>query len=397
MKKVILLLWVLVMCSLGCHGMSKFVLGKDLSAIAKGWHKKTVPVVKDGENPDIMELLIAFNRVWPSQAVETLIAKVGNKKFYTTDMGDGDIYMDCEDFNCASYNGGDKDGQRMMSRLYRRENGHTLFVICLELANRKQTQFACFYDYNPQTTVMTPEAVPFKEFKPQEAGSSVEVYSLGSEYDQEILLKETTKSGDTIFHHLPFNGMMHQYDHSGDEVDPEDDFQEMPEEAVLKYENSEAALYINQDVEGSESRQPQYSVWLKDKKSGEVKLLFTTNNDAESKWSQMKHGNGTKVTNEEIAAGDCDKCQLIPWDKNKVYVEGCPDSRNVWSYIYDIPTKTAILLPSTQGILSIDATKRVFHMSLYRYHPEGGRYSVERLYDVDGKYLGVENQLTDED
>ena len=87
--------------------------------------------------------------------------------------------------------------------------------------------------------------------------------------------------------------------------------------------------------------------------------------------------------------------EFIPWDSDKIFVEGCPDDRNVWSYIIDINTKEAIQLPTNEGLIAIDPGKREIHMSHYLYHPEGGRYSVERVYTLDGKFTGKEYRIPD--
>lgn len=174
-----------------------------------------------------------------------------------------------------------------------------------------------------------------------------------------------------------------------------DDFieQTLPNTAVQKDENAEVILYTNLDIAPTDDSNSQASVWLKYKKSGKVRFLFNTNNDAKLRWEEMKDGNGITVPIEDIAAGECDNCRLIPWDKDKIFVEGCPDSRNIWSYIYDIRSQRAIQLPSTEGLLDIDTASHLFNMSLYRYHPEGGRYSVKRSYTIDGKYTGKEQVL----
>lgn len=169
--------------------------------------------------------------------------------------------------------------------------------------------------------------------------------------------------------------------------------QTLPNTAVQKDENAEVILYTNLDIAPTEDSNSQTSVWLKYKDSGKVHFLFNTNNDTKPRWEDMKDGNGITVSAENIAAGDCSNCRLISWDSNKIFVEGCPDSRNVWSYIYDIRNQKAIQLPSTEGLLTIDEVGHLFNMSLYRYRPEGGRYSVKRSYTIDGKYTGKEQML----
>ena len=191
--------------------------------------------------------------------------------------------------------------------------------------------------------------------------------------------------------------MMSYLNESAEETSEDDDFieQTLPNTAVQKDENAEVILYTNLDIAASEDTNSQTSVWLKYKKSGKVRFLFNTNNDTKPRWEEMKDGNGITVLIEDIAAGECGNCRLIPWDKDKIFVEGCPDSRNIWSYIYDIRNKNAIQLPSTEGLLDIDANCHLLNMSLYRYHPEGGRYSVKRSYTIDGKYTGKEQVLED--
>ena len=183
-----------------------------------------------------------------------------------------------------------------------------------------------------------------------------------------------------------------------EETGEDDDFieQTLPNTAVQKDENAEVILYTNLDIAPTEDSNSQTSVWLKYKNSGKVRFLFNTNNDAKPRWEEMKDGNGIMVPIEDIAAGECDNCRLISWDRDKILVEGCPDSRNIWSYIYDIRNQNAIQLPSTEGLLDIDATGHLFNMSLYRYYPEGGRYSVKRSYTIDGKYTGKEQVLEDD-
>ena len=191
--------------------------------------------------------------------------------------------------------------------------------------------------------------------------------------------------------------MKNYLNESAEETGEDDDFieQTLPNTAVQKDENAEIILYTNLDIAATEDSNSQTSVWMKYKKSGKVRFLFNTNNDAKPRWEEMKDGNGITVPIEDIAAGECDNCRLIPWDKDKIFVEGCPDSRNIWSYIYDIRNQNAVQLPSTEGLLDIDAANRLFNMSLYRYHPEGGRYSVKRSYTIDGKYTGKEQVLED--
>ena len=72
------------------------------------------------------------------------------------------------------------------------------------------------------------------------------------------------------------------------------------------------------------------------------------------------------------------------------YVDGCPDARNIWSYILDASDPDdikAIQFPSTEGFLSFDTENKRIHLGAYRYREEGGRYSVDQTYTIDGRFI----------
>ena len=148
----------------------------------------------------------------------------------------------------------------------------------------------------------------------------------------------------------------------------------LPETAVLAAENADHAIYFDQLAAPSEDEAGVVTVWYKDKRTGKVCQLFSTNANAKPVWGKMKNGCGAD---------------------HLVIIEGCPDARNIWTYIIDLKKRTAKQLHATEGLLGIDAEHRQIRLSDYRYHPEGGRYSVEKVFTYDGtfvseKYLGEE-------
>ncbi len=167
----------------------------------------------------------------------------------------------------------------------------------------------------------------------------------------------------------------------------------LPETAVLAAENADHAIYFDQSAAPSEDELAGVvSVWYKDKRTGKVCQLFSTNANAEPMWEKMKNGCAV-VELSNIAAAD--KAVFIPGADHLVIIEGCPDARNIWTYIIDLKKRTAKQLQATEGLLGIDAEHRQIRLSDYRYHPEGGRYSVEKVFTYDGtfvseKYLGEE-------
>ena len=116
------------------------------------------------------------------------------------------------------------------------------------------------------------------------------------------------------------------------------DISEMPKTAVRQQDaHLQYAVYINVDKPAS----------------GEGEM-----DDVRSVWNKMsgKDADGVSVALTQIAAAD--KAMIAPGDVSKVIAEGCPDGRNIWTYIIDPYYGTAIQLPSTEGVVSLDWEKK---------------------------------------
>ena len=143
---------------------------------------------------------------------------------------------------------------------------------------------------------------------------------------------------------------------------------EMPKTAV-RQENAhfQYAVYVNVDkpASGEGEMDAVRSVWLADERTGTVIKVCVTNPMAEVQWSKMssKDADGVSVALTQIAAAD--KAMIAPGDVSKVIVEGCPDGRNIWTYIIDPYQGTAIQLPSTEGVVSLDWEKKEITLASY--------------------------------
>ena len=177
---------------------------------------------------------------------------------------------------------------------------------------------------------------------------------------------------------------------------PEGILQTLPKTAILCDIKGSFELYKNLDIESCDEHPNQWSLWLRDKETGKVIFLIQTNNDAEPRWEEMTDANALEVPLEQIAAGDCDQVFLIPNAPGKVFVEGCPDGRNIWSYIYDIYMQRIIQLPTNEGFVDFDIQNNYIRLSHYRYYPEGGRYSVIKTFTYSGRFIGEEKQDPEE-
>ena len=98
-------------------------------------------------------------------------------------------------------------------------------------------------------------------------------------------------------------------------------------------------------------------------------------------------GISAEVSDDPEVLAAADKVMFVPAHPRLLLVEGCPEARNVWTYIIDLEAKTARQFPSTEGILSFSASGDTLVLGAYRYHEEGGRYSVARTYTLEGQLV----------
>ena len=167
------------------------------------------------------------------------------------------------------------------------------------------------------------------------------------------------------------------------------DIGEMPKTAVLQQgSNSQYAVYIDvvKLASGEGEMDAVKSVWLADERSGTALKVCVTNPMAETQWDKMRGQDADAVSVPLTQVAAADKAMIAPGDAGKVIVEGCPDGRNIWTYIIDSYKGTAKQLPSSEGVVSLDWKKKEIITASYGYDTDG-RYSVKKVYSLDGKFL----------
>lgn len=166
------------------------------------------------------------------------------------------------------------------------------------------------------------------------------------------------------------------------------DISQLPPTAKRTDAYFQYAVYVNEepDVEGYEDVSV-YSVWLADERTGTVRKICHTNPASPIRWEQMRGAQADAVDVPLTEIASAEMAWIAPGDVSKVIVQGCPDARNEWTYIIDTKTLTAKQFPSTEGVISLDWEKHEVILASYGYYPEGGRYSFNRAYSIDGKYL----------
>lgn len=166
------------------------------------------------------------------------------------------------------------------------------------------------------------------------------------------------------------------------------DLSELPSSAEEQDRVFNHVLYVNvEEAPNEDDPVGVYTVWVADERWDNLRRVITTNPTAVAPWDQMsgKNADGVAVPMHLIAVAS--SAQYASEDLSKIVVEGCPDGRNMWTYIIDLIKRTAIQLPSTEGVQEIDMDKGEIIAASYGYYPEGGRYTVNKAYSLEGKFL----------
>lgn len=162
---------------------------------------------------------------------------------------------------------------------------------------------------------------------------------------------------------------------------------ELPKTAQLQAQKGNYELYVNVEQEANEDDiTGVYSVWLADRGKNVVRRILITNPMAAPVWEEMNEKKGgVEVPMDQIAAAE--RAMFASKDGKRIVVEGCPDARNIWTYIINLDTQSAMQLPGTEGVQDINIDKGEIILASYGYYEEGGRYTYQKAYSLDGKYL----------
>ena len=186
--------------------------------IASAWAAQPIEVAGGGEQPDIVTLLRAFDKAWPTETVGALLGiavdrvdpydHVDKVLHVNRDTGGG---MEINYRNgYASVQPGDTDDDRLFATVWKRKNGHRLLGIWLytpsdDNRSKPDHQALCFYDYDPKTQMMTPEKEnALSHFQPSK-DNYLEVHLPAR--DRDVILGETNSKYESTWHVFAFDGM----------------------------------------------------------------------------------------------------------------------------------------------------------------------------------------------
>ena len=172
------------------------------------WANKEIPVEKGGQKPELVTLLEAFNKVWPTEVVDMLLDYAKDQKF-TEKMNEetgGAIVVDRKN-GYAEVVQGDAPGDNMSAAVWGRKDGDLLFIINIVRPDKenaeKAQQSICAYDYNPATQTLTPERNAVIRFR--QTADMTTTYELPHE-GKDISIVERDKDFKGTFHLFTWDG-----------------------------------------------------------------------------------------------------------------------------------------------------------------------------------------------
>lgn len=167
-------------------------------------------------------------------------------------------------------------------------------------------------------------------------------------------------------------------------------YEKLPAKAELVGEGKGYKAYTRALKSGDEDSPVE--LWLTDADGKYAKkLLTTTEKLSEVDWKEAKEYPITSIAS--VTAVNFFVYAEDETEQTYMVIQGCPDSRNVFTYILPVslsPSK-ALFIPAAEGFDSYDETRNVIKCSGYGYHDEGGRYTIHYEYDINGKLLHKAN------
>ena len=178
-----------------------------LSVIQDGWKTK---VITDVPTAGIGIMLERFDMTWPTGAVGDVcqVMQTGVAK-KVLDKNDGyTVEVDAQNGYVESYNEG-SDRQTMSACVWRRTNGHRLFAVVISQPVDPEIELVCFYDYDPQKHILTPEPDILDKIQPlfPTAYMNFVLPKVGKD-----LIVSEYSSGNTYKRIYKWNGMLPVYD-----------------------------------------------------------------------------------------------------------------------------------------------------------------------------------------
>lgn len=115
------------------------------------WQSTTIKGVK---NADIMDMVAAFQKQWPTNSVAAFLEDVKRPESEQQYLS---FYYPEDSFILFAEGSDDPASEEMEARAYQCSNGHQLFAITFNQPSSKVKSFVALYDFDPSKGTLTPQ------------------------------------------------------------------------------------------------------------------------------------------------------------------------------------------------------------------------------------------------
>ena len=247
MKKYTVILCFLCLAMFSCKETPKPIMTID--QVYDSWQ---TTVIKGVKNADVMDMVKAFHKQWPTQSVAAFLEDIQlpeEQRQYLSNYVQEDGYV------FFAEGSDDPDSESMEARVWQRTNGHQLLGIAFFQRSAEVKSFIAFFDYDPSAKTLTPDVNAAKPYVSSFANTEVG-YSLSPE-DDYIVANEYFFNWWSVLRHIySWDGMNF--------TDPETEFYDVADimdefdRDYMTYEMGEFSKYALIDID--EDGEPE--LWL---------------------------------------------------------------------------------------------------------------------------------------
>lgn len=183
---------------------------------------------------------------------------------------------------------------------------------------------------------------------------------------------------------------------SSESGNKEDIYKGIPSSAYAVAENDSFIVFLNDEaiedsIEGLPSIK-QVSLWMYSRNKKEGRRILLSHPHTNMAFLNMEHS--VCIPLDSIPT--ITKVTILPWPNEplKLLAEGCPDYRNVESFIINEGSDSTICLPTNRGLIGISEEDGLLIMQSYDYYEDGGRYNIIDAFDDRGNRISSMNAKT---
>ena len=264
MKKYAFVLVFLCLAMFACKESEKPIMTID--QVNDSWQ---TAVIKGVKSDDVMDMVKAFHKQWPTQSVAAFLNDVQlpmeQQRYIST-------YVPEDGYVLFAEGSDDPASEGMEAHVWQRSNGHQLFGITFEQRSSQVKSFAAFFDYDPSAKTLTPDTDVAKPYVSSYSNTEVR-YSFYPE-DGVFVATEYFFNWWSALHHIySWDGM--KFTGPETEIYEVADIMDEFDEEYMTYEMGDFSKYALIDID--EDGEPELWISTEDEEYQAVLSIVEAN------------------------------------------------------------------------------------------------------------------------